>query len=130
MEWIASLIIVGMIAFAGWSGGREVILYKKYLKGETQYLVSKRRKKRRLLISFLLVAESALLFCGFFVLKFSQPATALLFWFPPLLLIVLLVYLSVLDFRETSRDIDRIFKEASDTILKKIQDNLPADRRS
>ena len=125
MDWVVILIIVAITFFAAWSGAREVILYRRYLRGETQYLVSKSRKNRRLLISSLLILEATLLLLGFFVLHFEKPSTALLFWVPPLLLIVAIVYLSMLDFRETTRDIDRIFKEASNSILKK----FTADKR-
>jgi len=118
---MVSLIIAGMVLFAMISGAREILLYRSALRGDTQFLISKRRLRRRLLVSLVLILEGALLLLGFFILAFDSPFEVLLFWALPLLLIVLLVYLSVLDFRETSRDIDRIFLEASESIRAKIK---------
>ena len=118
---MVSLIIAGMVLFAMISGAREILLYRSALRGDTQFLISKRRLRRRLLVSLVLILEGALLLLGFFILAFDSPFEVLLFWALPLLLIVLLVYLSVLDFRETSRHIDRIFLEASESIRAKIK---------
>lgn len=122
MDLLVVPIIVAMILFASVSAFREVLIYQQALKGELQYLVSKRRLTRRLLISAVLIAEAVLLSCGFFLLPPGQSASqALLFWMVPLLLIVALVYLSLQDFHETSRDIDRIFKEAKQTAAEVIE---------
>ena len=122
------VLIIGMAAFAVVSGLREINLYKRYITGETQYLVSKRRRNRRLLTSTILILEATLLFLGFFVLDFADPISALAFWIPPLMLIIFLVYLSLLDFRETSREIDHIMKEAFEIILRKAQENAAIDK--
>jgi hypothetical protein len=123
MEIVVGLVIAGMIIFALWSAIREVRLYRNYLEGNKEYLVSKQRRNRRILIATVLILEATLLFLGFYVLSFTNPYEALFFWIPPLALIVWLVYLGMKDFRETSRDIDVIFREASDVILKKKQEN-------
>jgi hypothetical protein len=122
MEIVVGLLIAGMIVFAIWSGFREIQLYRRYLRGETQYLVSRRRRNRRVLIALVLLVESAFLFYGIYILKFTDPLQALLFWIPPLILIIALVYLGMRDFQETSRDIDVIYREASDVIVKKIKE--------
>jgi putative exporter of polyketide antibiotics len=70
-----------------------------------------------------LLIEAVCLFLGFFQLDLSAPRASLLFWLFPLLVIILLVYLSILDFRETSREIDHIFREASESILKTTRSN-------
>jgi hypothetical protein len=119
MEIVVGLVIAGMIVFAIWSALREVRLYRNYLHGNREYLVSRRRRNRRLLIAALLILEAGLLTAGIFVIQITDPIKALLFWTPPLLLIVWLVYLGLSDFRETSRDIDLIVRETADVILKK-----------
>jgi hypothetical protein len=123
VEIVVGLLIAGMIIFAFWSAIREIRLYRNYLEGDKEYLVSKQRRNRRVIISGVLILEAALLFFGFYILSFANPYEALFFWTPPLMLIVWLVYLGMKDFRETSRDIDVIFREASDVILKKKQEN-------
>jgi hypothetical protein len=123
MEIVVGLLIAGMIIFAFWSALREIRLYRNYLEGNTEYLVSKQRRNRRVLISAILILEAVLLFLGFYILSFANPFQALFFWLPPLMLIVWLIYLVMKDFRETSHDIDVIFREASDVILKKKQEN-------
>ena len=130
MDSLVSFVISAVTLFAVLTGAREIILYRKYVGGELQYLVSKERRNRRLFISFVLVVEAALLFLGFFVLSFGRPWQALLYWAAPLLLVGCLVYLSVMDFRETTRDIDQIFQEASQSILKKVKENLSAEKKS
>jgi magnesium-transporting ATPase (P-type) len=129
MDSMVSFIISAVTLFAVLTGAREIILYRKYVSGELQYLVSKERRNRRLIISSLLVAEAVLLFLGFFVFSFHRPWQALLYWAAPLILVGFLVYLSVLDFRETTRDIDQIFQEASQTILRKVKENLSAQKK-
>jgi hypothetical protein len=119
MQIIVGLVIAGMIIFAVWSALREIRLYRNYLQGDREYLVSRRRRNRRLLIAALLIFEAAFLFTGIFLVHISDPVKALLFWAPPLLLIFWLVYLGLSDFRETSRDIDMIVRETADVILKK-----------
>jgi hypothetical protein len=123
MEIVVGLLIAGMIVFAFWSAIREIRLYSNYLEGDKEYLVSKQRRNRRVLISGVLILEAGFLVLGCYLLSFGNPYEALFFWIPPLLLIVWLVYLGMKDFRETSRDIDVIFREASDVILKKKQEN-------
>jgi hypothetical protein len=119
MQMIVSLVIAGMTIFAVWSAYREIKLYRNYLQGNPEYLVSRRRRNRRLLIAALLIVEACLLSAGIFLISFSDPVKSLVFWTPPLLLIFWLVYLGLSDFRETSRDIDLIVRETSDVILKK-----------
>jgi hypothetical protein len=119
MEIIVGLLITSMLVFAVWSAAREIKAYRSYIHGEKQYLVSKKRRNRRVLVAALLIVEASLLFFGIYVLSFTNPLQALLFWILPLGLIVWLVYLGMKDFQETSRDIDVIFREASDVILKK-----------
>ncbi len=121
MHLTVSLIIAGMVLFSVISAVRERLLYRSALRGNTQFLISKRRLQRRLFVSVVLILEGTLLYLGFFVLTLDSPFAALLFWTSPMLLIGLLVYLSILDYRETSRDIDRIFLEASNTIRDKIK---------
>ena len=121
MDLTVGLIIAGMLLFALISAIREILLYQSALRGNTQFLVSKRRLQRRLFVSVVLILEAVLLYLGFFALTLDSPFAALLFWTPPMLLIGLLLYLSIVDYRETSRDIDRIFLEASNTIREKIK---------
>jgi len=114
------IVVAAMVLFAISSAVREVQVYRRSVRGELNYLVSKQRRNRRLIVSFLLLLEAIFLFLGIFVFSLHEPFKALVYWTPPLFLIGLLVYLSILDFRETSRDVDRIFREASETILKKV----------
>jgi len=120
MHLFVGFVVAAMVLFAIGSAVREIGIYRRSVRGELNYLVSKQRRNRRLMVSFLLLLEAVLLFLGIFVFSLHEPLKALLYWTPPLFLIGLLVYLSILDFRETSRDVDRIFKEASETILKKV----------
>jgi len=121
------LVLAGaMVGFAVISAIREIQLYRMALKGDEQYLVSRRRRNRRLLISLLLVTEASFLVIGIFFFAADKPHYELLFWTPPLLLIVLLVHLSLQDLHETSRDIDRIFKEAKNSVLKVVDKNKKA----
>ena len=129
MDAVVSFLIASVTLFAILTGAREILLYRKYLRGEINYLVSRERRNRRLVISLLLLTEAAFLFLGFFFLSFESPMLALAFWLPPLMLIGLVVYLSVQDIRETSRDIDRMFREASDSVMKKVRENLPSEKR-
>ncbi|HMD79791.1 MAG TPA: hypothetical protein VKE92_00700 [Anaerolineales bacterium] len=119
MQIVVALVIAGMTVFAVWSAFREIKLYRNYLHGNPEYLISRRRRNRRLIIAGLLILEAGFLFAGIFILSFSDPLKALTFWISPLLLIIWLVYLGLNDFRETSRDIDMIIRETSDVILKK-----------
>ncbi len=121
MEIVVGLLIAAMIVFAVGSALREVRLYRISLKGDIQYLVSKRRRNRRLLISTVLLSEAILLFLGIFILEFPNPVAGLLYWLPPFGLIVWMVFLGMRDFQETSKDVDVIFREASDVILKKVR---------
>ena len=119
MKIVVGALIAGMVLFAIGSAVREIKLYKNHLQGRGEFLVSKHRRNRRLFIAFVLLLEAAFLFCGVFLLNFTTPISALLFWIPPLFLIVFLVSLGLKDLRETSRDIDVIVRETSDVILKK-----------
>jgi len=119
LEIVVAILIAAMIVFAVWSAMREIKAYRKYLSGSKEYLVSRKRRNRRVVISIVLVAEALLLFLGIYVLAFQKPMQMLLYWIAPMLLIILLVYLGMQDFRETSRDLDVIVREASDVILKK-----------
>lgn len=118
MVW---LVAAAMAGFAVISAIREIRLYRRALKGDELYLISRRRRDRRLVISLLLITEAAFLLIGVFFFVSEKPYQELLFWTPPLLLIALLVHLSLQDFRETSRDIDRIFREASKSALEIVQ---------
>jgi hypothetical protein len=119
IDAVILLLIAGMIVFAVWSAIREIQAYRKYLKGDRQYLVSKKRRNRRVLIAGVLILEAALLSLGVFVLTFKNPSAALIYWIAPTVLIIWLVYLGMRDFQETSHDLDVIVREASDVILKK-----------
>jgi hypothetical protein len=119
IDAVILLLIAGMIVFAVWSAIREIQAYRKYLKGDRQYLVSKKRRNRRVLIAGVLILEAALLSLGVFVLTFKNPSAALIYWVAPTVLIIWLVYLGMRDFQETSHDLDVIVREASDVILKK-----------
>jgi len=121
IDAIVLLLIAGMIVFAVWSAIREIQAYRKYLKGDKQYLVSKKRPNRRVLIAGVLIIEALLLSLGIFVLTFKNPSAALIYWIAPTALIIWLVYLGMRDFQETSHDLDVIVRETSDVILKKAQ---------
>lgn len=123
MFWLVGFIAAAMLTFAVVSGAREITVYRKALRGEVEYLVSKKRLKRRLLISAILTIESVLLFAGFFLLAPRSPEIELLYWLPALVLIFFLISLTMQDFRETRQDIDRIFREARDTARKSIERN-------
>lgn len=111
---IAAGIIIGlMLVFASISAFREIKLYRKALAGKVQYLISKSRLARRLTVSGLLFVESIYFIIGFYLLDLSDPFQSLLFWTPALILILLVVYLGMRDFRETRRDIDKILLEAA-----------------
>src|SRR5688500_15573038 len=105
MKIVVGVLIACMVTFAVWSAAREISAYNQYLKGSREYLISKKRRNRRLLIAFILIAEALLLFLGIFLIEFADPIQALLFWLPPLALILLLVYLGLRDFKQTSRDL-------------------------
>ncbi len=115
---IVSCIILLMLGFALYTAYREILLYRKALKGEVRLLVSKSRLLRRLIVSGLLIVESIFLGMGFFVLKLT-PHQSLIFWISALGLILVVIYLAMRDFRETQRDIDKIFMEATRSAIKK-----------
>lgn len=123
MNVLVPILIGGMTLFAVVTAFREIQQYRSALEGEPQYLVSKKRRNRRLLISFLLLTEALLLILGFFVLRFQAEGTSLLFWLAPMFLIAAVVHLSLQDWKETRRDVDRIFKEAYNSALKKIENS-------
>src|SRR3990170_7559542 len=124
MESVVGFVIAAMVLFACISAIREIVLYRRAMRGELFYLVSKPRRNRRLVISSILIIEALFLFFGFFVFRHSSPGATLVFWAPPLLLIGLLLYLSVQDFRETSRDLDQIVRESSEVILRKAREKF------
>ena len=111
MIWIVGLLAIAMAVFAIGSAIREVRLYRKALKGEIQFLISRSRMVRRILISLILLTESGFLIFGFFFFHPQKPGFELLFWVPPLILIFALLFLTFRDLYETSRDVDRIFRE-------------------
>ncbi len=113
MSIAAGIIIVLMLVFASVTAVREIKLYRKALTGNIQYLISKSRLARRLTVSGLLFVESIFFVIGFYVLNLSDPLQSLLFWTPALILILLVLYLGMRDFRETRRDIDKILLEAA-----------------
>jgi hypothetical protein len=115
---LVSCIVLMMLGFAVYSAVREISLYRKALKGEIQFLISKSRLSRRLIVSALLILESAFVVLGYYVLKLT-PMQSLLFWSPALLLILVVVYLAMRDYRETRRDIDRILLEATHAAIAK-----------
>jgi uncharacterized membrane protein YfcA len=123
MNALIVLLVAAMGGFAIVSAIREIRLYTKALKGDELYLVSRRRRNRRLLISLLLLSEAILLAIGFFFFTAETPFQELLFWIFPLLIILILIRLSLQDFRETSRDIDIIFKEARNSAMKSLKKN-------
>jgi hypothetical protein len=118
MNIAVGIIIVLMLVFAVVTASREITLYRKALAGKVQYLISKSRLARRLTVSGLLFVESIFFVIGFYVLNLSDPLQSLLFWTPALILILLVVYLAMRDFRETRRDIDKILLEATQTSIR------------
>jgi hypothetical protein len=114
-----------MLVFAFITAFREIKLYRKALAGKVQYLISKSRLARRLTVSGVLFVESIFFIIGFYVLNLSDPLQSLLFWTPALILIMLVVYLGMRDFRETRRDIDKILLEAAHTAARqKKEENI------
>jgi hypothetical protein len=122
MNIAVGIIIVLMLVFASVTAFREIKLYRKALDGKIQYLISKSRLGRRLTVSGLLVVESIFFIIGFYVLNLADPLQSLLFWTPALILIFLVVYLGLRDFRETRRDIDKILLEAARTAVRQKKD--------
>jgi hypothetical protein len=118
MNIAVGIIIISMLVFAVVTASREITLYRKALAGKVQYLISKSRLARRLTVSGLLFVESIFFVIGFYVLNLSAPLQSLLFWTPALILILLVVYLAMRDFRETRRDIDKILLEATQTSIR------------
>jgi hypothetical protein len=122
MNWLVGFLIVCLLGFAIGSAVREIRIYRRAVRGDVQFLVSRSRRNRRLLISFFLVIESALLYFGTFQFKLSRPHVALIYWTPALLLMILVMLLAFQDLRETRRDLDRIFREAVQSALKNAKD--------
>ena len=116
---LVGLMIAVMVLFAAFTARSEILLYRKAVKGEVKFLVSAKRRNRRLLISAILVLEAAFLFLGFFVLNGQTPLQALLFWLPPMLLILVLIWLGLSDLKETRKNIDRILVETCLNALQK-----------
>src|ERR687885_47269 len=114
MHLFAGFLIVAIIAFSVYSALREISVYNKARKGERLFLVSRKRLQRRLIISGVLLIVAFFLLLGFFVVAPKTPGQTLVVWIPPLLLILIVVYLSIQDFRETSRDLDRILRDSTD----------------
>jgi uncharacterized membrane protein YbhN (UPF0104 family) len=126
MHLFAGFLILAIVSFSVFSGLREISVYRKARRGEPLLLVSKKRLRRRLVISSILLIVSLFLVLGFFVLSSEVPLLNLLIWIPPLILILLVVYLSIQDFRETSRDLDRILRDASEIARQKIKETTQA----
>jgi hypothetical protein len=120
MDWLIGILICGLVVFSVGSAIREIRLYRRAVRGEIQYLVSRPRRNRRLIVSLLLLIEAGLLHLGSFVLIFRSPSVALFYWVPPLLLMMIVIVLGFRDLRETRRDIDRIFHEAARSALKSV----------
>jgi hypothetical protein len=123
MNLLVVPVIAGMVVFALASAFRETVQYNRALRGDLQYLISKQRRNRRLLISFLLLLEAVFLFLGFFVIKAGGNPFVLLFWLAPMFVVGVVVHLSFQDWKETRRDVDRIFKDAYSTALKRIENS-------
>lgn len=119
MNWLVGLIAVCMTVFAVVSAVREIQLYRKALRGEVRYLVSKRRLTRRVGISAILLAETVFLVFGFFFFSSKSPGIELLYWMAPLVLIFILFSLTFRDMAETKRDVERIFLEEMRNSVKK-----------
>lgn len=126
MSIAAGIIIVLMLGFASVTAFREIKLYRKALTGKVQYLISKSRLARRLTVSGLLFVESIFFIIGFYLLNLSGPLQSLLFWTPALILILLVVYLGMKDFRETRRDIDKILLEVARNSVSEKKDRRKA----
>jgi len=118
MHFLTAILILAIVGFSIFSGIREVRVYRRARRGEPLLLVSRARLRRRLVISALLLIVAAFLFVGFFLLNSKDPLLNLGVWIPPLFLIAAVVYLSIQDFRETSRDLDRIMRDATDIARK------------
>jgi hypothetical protein len=119
MNWLVGLIAVCMTAFAVVSAIREIQLYRKALRGEVRYLVSRKRLVRRMLISVILLVETGLLVFGFFFLAAKSSGVELLYWMAPLVLVFVLFSLTIRDLHDTRRDVERIFlEEMRDTVKK------------
>jgi uncharacterized membrane protein len=129
MHVFAVLLILGIVGFSLFSGLREISVYRRARRGEPLLLVSRARLRRRIFISALLLIVSVFLFAGFFLVSSRQPFVNLAIWIPPLLLIGVVIYLSIQDFRETSKDLDRILRDASETASKKIKETARAPRQ-
>ena len=119
MQIVVALLLAGMVIFAVWSSVREIKAYRHYLKGSREYLISRQRRNRRLFIAFLLILEAAMLFLGIYVLNFTDPVQALVYWLPPLIIIFWMMYLGIRDFRQTSKDLDVIVREAAEDFYKR-----------
>lgn len=121
MNWLISMLVGGLVAFSLGSAAKEIRLYRRAVRGEIQYLVSRARRNRRLLIAAFLLVEALLLFFGTFVLSLKNPGWTLLYWTPGLLLMIVVMLLAFQDFRETRRDMDRIFREAVQSAIKNVE---------
>lgn len=122
MHLFAGILILAIIAFSVYSGLREISVYNRARKGQRLFLVSRKRLQRRLIISAMLLIVSFFLLLGFFVATPITPGETLAIWIPPLLLVLIVVYLSIQDFRETSKDLDRILRDATDAAREKIKE--------
>src|SRR5207249_5360305 len=114
MHLFAGFVIFAIVSFSLFSGIREISVYRKARRGEPLLLVSRIRLRRRLIISALLLVISCFLFAGFFILSSTTPLSNLAIWIPPLILILVVVYLGIQDFRVTSKDLDRILRDVSE----------------
>ena len=128
MHFFAAFVILAIISFSCFSAIREISVYRKARRGEPLLLVSRIRLRRRLVISALLLVVSSFLCAGFFLLSSASPLANLAIWIPPLVLIFVVVYLGIQDFRETSKDLDRILRDASEIARKKIKETAETQR--
>ena len=129
MHLFSGFVIFAIVSFSLFSGFREISVYRKARRGEPLLLVSRIRLRRRLMISGLLLIISCFLFVGFFLLSSAAPLLNLVIWIPPLILISLVVYLGIQDFRETSKDLDRILRDSTDIARKKIKETAETQRQ-
>jgi len=129
MHLFSGFVIFAIVSFSLFSGFREISVYRKARRGEPLLLVSRIRLRRRLMISGLLLIISCFLFVGFFLLSSAAPLLNLAIWIPPLILISLVVYLGIQDFRETSKDLDRILRDSTDIARKKIKETAETQRQ-
>jgi hypothetical protein len=122
MNFLIACLSLGLVVFSITSITREIRLYRRAVKGETHYLVSRSRLRRRSVISALLLVEAGLLYFGNFHLKPEPAYRALLYWFSAMAVMIVVILLAFKDLKETRRDVDRIFKEAVLSAMKNVRE--------